>query len=358
MHISELRIQNFRCFTKCDIEPGSGINLIVGDNASGKSSLLEAIFYLGRGRSFRRTPSSRVVRTGTKSFAISGTIKSETRRPLRIGVERDAGTQRFKVGTQENAAVLDLVSALPLQIIDPNLHRLLEDGPDYRRRYMDWGVFHVEQNFYPAWRRYRRALRQRNSALRNGQPKTSVIAWNAELVQSALKVDACRRGYIESLSAVMPSMMGKVLGDGEVVLDYQPGWPKDQELGEALARGLEGDQRSGFTRVGPHRADLRVQVDTLIAKDWASRGQQKVITAILLLAQAALLDSRRGIKPLLLIDDLAAELGASYRESLISAVQQLKGQCFLSFLDQTLAPQGINDVAMFHVEHGCVVRTQ
>lgn len=354
MHITELGIQDFRCFSQIKLTPGPGINLIVGDNASGKSSLLEAIFYLGRGRSFRRTAASRVIRHGAKKFVLTANLQSNTRRAIQLGIERDPGSQRLKVGNQANAGVYDLVSALPLQIIDPNLHRLLEDGPEYRRRYLDWGVFHVEQNFYPAWRRYRRALRQRNSALRNGLPKTAVIAWDAELLNAALDVDACRRGYVDALSKLMPSMVGKVLGDGEVVLDYQPGWPKGEDLGGALMQGLEGDQKAGFTRVGPHRADLRVRVDSLVAKDWVSRGQQKVITAVLLLAQATLLHSQRGINPLLLIDDLAAELGSSYRRALIDAVQQLEGQCFLSFLDKSLVPSDLKSPTMFHVEHGSV----
>ena len=356
MFISELHIRDFRCFERCDIEPGPGINLIVGDNATGKSSLLEALYYLGRGQSFRRSATSRIIRHGAKAFTLNCKIQSEQRGPVRVGVHKDTSTQRIKVGAQDNAGVFDLVSTLPLQIIDPNLHRLLEDGPHYRRQYMDWGVFHVEHNFYPAWQRYRRALKQRNSALRNGLPKTSIIAWDAELVQSALIVDACRRGYVDALSKLTPEMVGRVMGDGKLVLDYHAGWPKDEELGAALVRGLAGDQRAGFTHAGPHRADMRVRVDTVTAKDWVSRGQQKVITAVLLLAQAELLHHRRGIKPILLIDDLAAELGSSYRESVLAAVKQLDGQCFLSFLDESLVPKERGDAVMFHVEHGRIIR--
>lgn len=356
MHISELRIRDFRCFNQCEIQPGPGINLVVGDNATGKSSLLEAIYYLGRGQSYRRGTPTQVIRQGSPQFSLNCLVESDGRRSVRVGLQRDTQGQRIKVGTQDHASALDLVNTLPLQIIDPNLHKLLEDGPEYRRRFLDWGVFHVEHGFYPAWRRYRRALRQRNNALRSGLTKTSVIAWDGELVRAALEVDACRRGYVAALSKIVPDMVNQTLGDGEVILDYRSGWGQDEELGAALARNLSGDMRSGFTHSGPHRADLRVSVSSVSAKDWVSRGQQKLLTASLLLAQAKLLEWRRQIQPVLLIDDLAAELGESYRQTLLEAVQALNGQCFLSFLDDSLIPAGVRDATMFHVEHGGRVR--
>lgn len=352
MHLRRIDIRDFRCLAECRLEPGPGINLIVGENASGKSSLLEAIYFLGRGQSFRQTPPNRLIRSGAEAFALHAVVASEERRPQRIGVERRPGATRVRIDGREDVPMLDLVSALPVQVIDPNLHRLLEEGPRYRRRYLDWGVFHVEHGFFPAWRRYRRALRQRNGALRRGLPTTDVIVWDSELVHAAQGVDACRRSYLDGLAKVLPEMVGDILGEGEVVLDYHPGWPRDEDYGAALLQSLESDRRAGFTHHGPHRADLRVRVDSVAARDWVSRGQQKVLTAALLLAQAALLDRRRGIRPVLLIDDLAAELGASYRAAVMRTIARLRGQCFLTFLDPALVPADLDDARMFHVEHG------
>lgn len=354
MYLSDLRIRDFRCLASIDLEPNPGINLIVGENASGKSSLLEALYFLGRAQSFRRTPASRLIRSGCDSFSIAARVVAEDRRPVRLGVMRSGGETRIKVGGRERAPLLDLVSALPVQVIDPNLHQLLEEGPQLRRRYLDWGVFHVEQGFYPAWRRYRRALRQRNVALRRGLPKNAVIAWDADLVHAAQAVDACRRSYIGSLASVLPEMVGDIIGEADVQVDYYPGWSRDRDFGGALVHSLESDRNAGYTHVGPHRADMKVRVGSVQARDWVSRGQQKVITAALLLAQAALLDRRRGIRPVLLIDDLAAELGTSYRQALLRVIERLRGQCFITFLDASLIPSGIGRARMFHVEHGQV----
>lgn len=356
MYLRRVDIRNFRCWERCRIDPASGLNLIIGENASGKTSLLEAIYFLGRARSFRQTPPNRLIRRGADVFNLNAEVVSEDRRPLRIGIERKPGNTRLRLDGREDVPLLDLVSALPVQVIDPNIHRLLEEGPRHRRRYLDWGVFHVEHGFFPAWRRYRRALRQRNGALRRGLPKTDVIVWDSELVHAAKDVDACRRSYLHALERVLPEMVGEILGEGEVVLDYHPGWPLDEDYGSALLHSLERDRRMGFTQHGPHRADLRVRVASMTARDWVSRGQQKVLTAALLLAQAALLDRRRGIRPVLLIDDLAAELGGTYRAAVMRAIGRLRGQCFLTFLDEALVPEGTGECAMFHVEHGRVRR--
>lgn len=352
MYLSELRIRNFRCLASVEFNPHPGLNFILGDNGSGKSSLLEAIYFLGRGRSFRPSSAHHLARHGSSGFAVRATAVAPERRPQRLAAVAMGGETRFRVGTRRDARLVDLVQAMPVQVIDPNLHRLLEDGPSMRRRYLDWGVFHVEHSFYPAWRRYRRALSQRNAALRRGAAKNTVAAWDAELVTGGETVDACRRRYIATLRRRLPGMVGAVLGETELTLEYYPGWRREEPFADALNRGLAGDQRSGFTHVGPHRADLRITVGATRARDWVSRGQQKLVSAALLLAQAELLEELRGIRPILLIDDLAAELGANYRSTLLRVITARLGQCFVTFLDPSLIPTDVSEAAMFHVEQG------
>lgn len=245
---------------------------------------------------------------------------------------------------------------LPLQLVDPNVHRLLEQGPRYRRHFMDWGVFHVEQTFFPAWRRYRRALRQRNRALKARWPKKDIIAWDAELVRNAELVDASRRAYIAYLQASLPAQARRLLGDEPVTLEYDSGWRNQESFGSALAASLEQDIRAGFTQQGPHRADFRVTIASAKARDWVSRGQQKILTAAMLLTQAELLYQRRGIRPVLLIDDMAAELGSSYREVLGREIANIGSQCFVTFLESSLIPEALKEARMFHVEHGQIAR--
>jgi DNA replication and repair protein RecF len=356
MHLTELRVRNFRCLAEANLEPAPGINLIVGDNASGKSSLLEAIYFLGRAQSFRGTPSDRLIRSGERELSVFGRVRNGAGPATPLGVLRSERRSRIKIGPRADAGIIELVAALPIQVIDPRLHQLLEEGPELRRRFLDWGVFHVEQGFYPAWLRYQRALRQRNRALRAAAPAAQICAWDGELAQQAEQLDQARRRYLTALGEVLPAIMQQLFDAAAVAVEYAPGWPEAQTPAQALAQALARDRELGFTHLGPHRADLRIRLHGLQARTRASRGEQKLISAGLLLAQAELLRRQQDRRPLLLIDDLAAELDAHSRARLFSAIQALGAQAFLSFLEPGQIPTGAAGTPMFHVEHGRVRR--
>lgn len=356
MHLSQLRLQNFRCFEAADLQPDPAINVITGDNASGKTTLLEAIYFLGRGQSFRQSGPRPAIRAGENAFTVTAEIAVPDGRSHRLGVSRDKRGIRYRRDGNSDTSRIDLINTLPLQMVDPNVHRLLEQGPRYRRHFLDWGVFHVEHAFFPAWRRFRRALKQRNRALKARLPKADIVVWDAELVRAAEIVDASRRAYIDHLYNNLPAQAAKLLGDEPIVLEYDCGWRGEGGYGAALAAGLDQDTRAGFTQQGPHRADLRVSIASAAARDWVSRGQQKILTTAMLLTQARLLHARRHVRPVLLIDDMAAELGVRYRQVLAEEIAALGGQCFLTFLEPQLVPDVIKQGAMFHVERGAVTR--
>ncbi|WP_423822339.1 DNA replication/repair protein RecF [Salinisphaera sp. SPP-AMP-43] len=354
MQLDTLYVQNFRCIATGDISLSPQVNCIVGDNASGKTTLLEAIYILGRGESFRQSRLSKAIRQQADSFTLRTRLLGDHDSRHRIGAHVTRGSNRFKLDDQTETRRFDLISTLPLQHIDPNVHRLLEQGPKYRRHFLDWGVFHVEHAFFPAWRRYRRALKQRNRALRAHQPKHQVIAWDAELVQQGEIIDACRRQYLEHIKRRLPESTRRLVGDDDLTFVYHPGWRGEQGFGHALANSLDQDIRAGFTQHGPHRADMQVSVASTQARDWVSRGQQKLLTAALLLAQADILHAKRGIRPILLLDDMAAELGHTYRKALASEVIRVGAQSFLTFLNRESIPELLAESRMFHVEQGCV----
>ncbi|MDA3920354.1 MAG: DNA replication/repair protein RecF [Salinisphaera sp.] len=356
MQFDALSIRNFRCMESAELLPAESVNCIIGDNASGKTSVLEAIYILGRGQSFRHSPLHQAIRRGDDSFTVRARISDGASRHRRVGAHHDKRQFSLKLDDIDNVSRFELVSAAPLQLIDPNVHRLLEQGPQHRRQFLDWGVFHVEPLFFPAWRRYRRALKQRNHALRHRYAKHDVLAWDGELVKQGELVDACRRRYLDYLTDLLPKSTHRVIGNGQLQLSYTNGWKGTEGLGVALASTLDRDLRAGFTQQGPHRADLHVAISSTKARDWVSRGQQKILTTSLLLCQAQILHLRRGIKPVLLIDDLAAELGESFRQTVAEEIIRIGGQCFLTFLDESLVPDALTSAQMFHVEHGRVRR--
>tara|TARA_B100002052_G_scaffold256351_1_gene247065 strand:+ start:6686 stop:7759 length:1074 start_codon:yes stop_codon:yes gene_type:complete len=355
VRLESLYVDHFRCIRRCDLQAAPGINCIVGDNASGKTSVLESIYILGRGQSFRQSQLSQAIHHDARALTVRALVENDDLGAThRIGCHITKRETAFKLDNQTTTRRYDLISALPLQHIDPNVHRLLEEGPQHRRHFLDWGVFHVEHAFFPAWRRYRRALKQRNRALRYQRPKHEIVAWDAELVEQGEIVDACRRRYLALVKEQLPENTEALIGEDALVFEYQPGWRGNDGYGAALAATLDQDVKARFTGNGPHRADIRINIAATRARDWVSRGQQKILTAALLLAQAHILNDLRGLKPILLIDDMAAELGQSYRETLAKEIVRSQAQCFITFLDRSLIPRVLSDERVFHVEQGVV----
>lgn len=350
MGLKSLKVVQFRCFEDAELEPVPGINLVTGMNASGKTSLLEAIFLLGRGRSFRSARREAVIREGAGCLQAVARLADD--RVLGMEVCRDAWTAR--AGGEAVTQLAQLSDWLAVQVMDPEVHRLVQEGPGERRRYLDWATFHVKPRFLEAWRNYQRALRQRNSALKAGQPDSAVELWERTLVSEGERLDECRLETVRALKGPVATVAGRLLGL-EVGIEYRPGHPQGLTLGEALAAQRPRDRKAGMTQVGPHRADLHLRLDDHKARGWVSRGQQKLLAAALVLGQAELLAPLWGERGVLLVDDPAAELDSSRCEALLGLIAESPFQVFVTALDGEALP-GLRADGRFHVEQGKVRR--
>lgn len=343
------RASNFRCLESIEVEFAPIFNLIHGANASGKTSLLEALGYLGRGKSFRGAPTQALLRHGCDEFVLYGETLVDGRKH-RLGVRNSRAGLEVRVDGASDTGVAGLAEALPLLVIDPEVHNLVAGGPEQRRRYLDWIAFHVEHGHLEAWRRFRRTLKQRNAALRAGQSKAAIRSWDAEFLLQGQALDASRRRALaaarEHLEARGLSLLGTTLG-----FEYQQGWARDRALDAALADGLDRDLELGSTQHGPHRADLKVSYDERQARKLVSRGQQKLLASAMVLAAADAAQGALGRPLLLLLDDPAAELDRDSLGRLMAAVHDLGSQVVATSLDPDAleAPPGS---AMFHVEQG------
>ncbi len=350
MTLAAIEIRDFRCIEHARLDFDSRFTLITGENASGKTSLLEAIFFLSCGRSFRSPQLDALIRNGTAAFSAVGQVNSASNALVTLGVRGSRQGTEIRLGGKPATGFAEMAEALPVQIIDPEVHRLLEDGPGHRRRFLDWGVFHVERSFVGAWRRYQRALRQRNAALKARLPPAQVRVWDSELVEAGNLIAEQRYAYLQLLSP-WASEFGKQLLGLDVQLSLQQGWPGDRAFEVALGESWTRDVLRGATSVGPHRADLVVRVDGMVAKDRVSRGQQKLLAAALLLAQTQHRATGGGTLTALLVDDPAAELDVDNLQRLLSLVVQIPAQLVVTALDESrlglrLAGQ------TFHVEQG------
>lgn len=353
MPIREFSAQSFRCLAHVDLQADRGFNLIYGANASGKTSILEAIGYLGRGKSFRSAPTASLVRHGDREFVLFGRVENGSR-VASIGVRNSASGLEIRIDGAAGGGSADLAEAMPLQIIDPDVHNLVAGAPEGRRRYLDWIAFHVEHGYLDSWRRFRRALRQRNAALRAGQPAPSIRGWSAELAELAEAVDAGRRKALEVATASLEEAGRDLLGS-DTRFEYRQGWKDGTTLAEALESDLDRDVQLGSTQHGPHRADLRLIYDERQARKLVSRGQQKLLACGMVLAAAETAQAALERPLLLLLDDPAAELDDESLARLIGRVHNLGCQVIATSLQAETAIIGVPD-ALFHVEQGVLRR--
>ena len=347
MGLARLEISNIRNLQSARVDLDPGFNALYGANGSGKTSFLEAIYILGRGTSFRTKDLGRVVHEGAQQFYVSGKLDSAL---TTLGVEFQASGMQYRIAGLKARGRLEMAEQLPLIFISPESQALVAEGPQQRRRFIDWGVFHVEPGFLPAWRLYQRALKQRNKAL--GSPGVET-AWDVELARASELITRLRGDYVARLSPYVELYVRNLMALENISLSFAPGWRQGLSYLEALRASLPQDREYGFTRQGPHRADVLVRVGNRLARDTLSRGQQKLLVFALLLAQVALLNDVAAIRPVIMIDELAAELDTAHRGRLLGVLAELKAQIFITVTEQRALIGGEKiPIKWFHVEQG------
>lgn len=349
MSLDKLIINQFRNLEPVELYPSPSLNIIYGNNASGKTSLLEAVHYLSTARSFRTPNIVDIIQHDTDYLLVSGLANKN-----QMGIKRSKKACLMKSNGQVVDRVSDLAKHLPLQAIHPESHHLVSGGPKVRRQFIDWGVFHVEHTFYEVWSRYQKALKQRNSALK--QRMHSVYhAWDEELSRMALKLNVMREAYIREFLALLPQFTQAIVGEHQIEMVYQPGWDVEQNLFQILKDNIQKDVQRGFTYFGPHRAELMIKVNGYKAQAEISRGQQKMLVFAMRLAQAKLFAQKSGRVPLVLIDDITAELDQHHQATLMKVLSDMNAQVFITCIDpEQLSCDYWEDKKKFHVEHGRV----
>ncbi|MCD6039243.1 MAG: recF [Gammaproteobacteria bacterium] len=359
MGLSLLAISEFRNLVSINLQPVTdGFNFIYGKNGSGKTSLLEAIYYLSLGRSFRSTHTDCIVRHSASKLSIFGRIITLPPQYATLGLERHLdGKTKFKINGEEASSITELASLIPVQLIDSSCHNLLDSGPLFRRKYLDFGLFYQTNDFLRIWRRYERALKQRNAALRSQVPRKDLIIWTHELINSATQLDQLRFDYVKSIVPLLIKTAAELLPIFDLKITYQRGWELSRSYDEALLRTIDKDYQLGYTQIGPHKADLKILINDIPAKDILSRGQQKLFVCAMILARGTLLQSYENKTPIYLVDDLPSELDIASRSSLISLLSKQKAQVFVTATEKKAWSDFFIDGIprkMFHVEHGYI----
>ena len=362
MLIRQLQVRGLRRLVDVDLRPGSGFNLVTGDNGSGKTSLLEAMHLMAHGRSFRGRVRDGLVRNGETALQVFLEWEQPDHVGRRAGLRHSGSGWDARLDGGPVAQLGELFEALTVITFEPGSHALIDGSSEVRRRYLDWGLFHVERSdvggdFLSLWRRHARAHKQRNALLRQGRADAQLDAWEHELALAGEAITLQRESYVARLQPHVDALLADILpAAGIATLSLQPGWRRqDLGLADALLVARERDLVQGHTTIGPHRADLKLEFRDLPGRDGLSRGQTKLAALVLLLAQASHLAAHAGHWPVLQLDDLASELDRHHQRRVLQVLAASGAQVFVTGTEPIPAMTSLALVhSTFHVEHGSV----
>lgn len=329
--LTRLSINHFRNISELSITPNPHFNIIYGPNGAGKTSILEAIYMLGLGRSFRNRSVQRIVKYGELQLTVFGLLENTSGQAIPIGIEKQKnGQSRIRIDQKDILSAAVLAELLPVQIVNPDSYQLLDAGPKFRRQFLDWGLFHVEQRFMEEWQRLRRVLMQRNAALKSRMTRREVQIWDPELIAASEVIETMRREYFQQFKPIFEQTFSKIDSIAGITLSYKQGWSEEQSLEEVLAAGFSRDFELGYTQYGPQRTDLQVQINKVPVQDVLSRGQQKSVVYALRLAQGLLLRQSTGKHCVFLLDDLTSELDNTRISRMIELLKEIESQVYIT----------------------------
>lgn len=330
MMLTQLHIHSLRTIHQAQLPLHPQWNFFTGPNGSGKTSLLEAIYLLGTGHSFRTREVFPLISDGQDTVTIFS--RNNTNQTLSIQKSL-AGPTQVKLNNQFCRTTSELAYFLPCQLFYQDIFHIMDAGPALRRSVLDWGLFHVKHQYLPLWKDYRRAIKQRNALLRKQSNLSSCLPWDTMLSEFAEAVHALRLDYFTQLSSVFQDYLQE-LTNISCTIEYYKGWDRKKtgkSLLMVLTEQFNQDKQRQYTFYGPHQADLVIEATSskTKARYILSRGQQKMVLIALKLAQVAIMQ-----KPcVFLLDDLAAELDAEHFRRLLTCLNKLPGQKFLTAID-------------------------
>ncbi|MDZ7668383.1 MAG: DNA replication/repair protein RecF [Gammaproteobacteria bacterium] len=365
MWFQRLEIQDLRNLASVAVDLGPGLNYFYGPNGAGKTAVLEAVHLLARGRSFRTQQFGDVIRRDQQALLVRAVVRDEHRGEQRLGVSRGrTGRTELRINGETERRLSQAAELLPLQVMVPALSDLVFGGPNLRRQWLDWGLFHVEHGYLKVLRSYLHALRQRNAALKAMAAgrllERGLDVWTEEVANLAEAVTEAREAYLDALTDDIRSVMSDLAPSLDVAVTYQRGWPAGQSIRKVLGDSLPREVKWGATQSGPHRGDVRLRVAGLDAGSTLSRGQGKSLACGMMLAQARQLRKTAKRSSVFLIDDIGAELDVAHSDRFFGLLKDQGSQVLATSSEAPGSLAGVPemDTVMFHVEHGEVRPTR
>ena len=335
MHLAHLRLRDFRNYPRLDVDFTPGFHLLVGDNAQGKTNLLEAIYLLATLRSFRGVGGAQMIRHGQKGYFVGATIVGQTEQTIKM--YWSVGERKLALNGQPVRKLTDYWGNLRAVVFCTEDLLLVKGPARTRRRFLDLLLAQSQPGYLPMLQRYTQALRSRNALLKQSAPdETALEGFTIELARLGTQIIQQRRDLLPRLAALAQSAYRRMAADTEILrLEYQPSVQRDMTVELAQARARERQYR--MTLIGPHRDDLQLLLHDRSAAQFASEGQKRTVAIALKMAQAEYLTCLHGAPPILLIDDVMGELDRQRRAGLLPLLEeahQARSQVFMTCTEQ------------------------
>ncbi len=336
--ISNLRLQHFRSYKDATFEFGSGVNIIVGPNASGKTNLLEAILVLCRGNSYRAADRD-LLRHGADWARLGGDAGGKER-SVKLRLQGEVIKKEHAIGGTILTR-LPLLRTVPAVVFEPNHLQLLTESPELRRNFLDDVIEQTIPAYGELRRQYKRTLSQRNRLLKQDFLPDQLFVWNVRLSELGGQIAERRMAFVDEHRAQLSRLYNKLAGKKLKTNMIYETKLKPQAYGSAMLKGLEArtnkDRERGFTTIGPHRDDLQLLIGGYQLAASASRGETRTMLLALKLLEVQSIEKARGSLPILLLDDVFSELDGARRRAL---TEHLKDhQTFITTTDADIVVQ-------------------
>lgn len=362
MHLTRLTVRRFRNLTETDISWGRGFNVVWGNNAQGKTNLLEAVYLLGHLKSFRAARSAELIQAGAEAARLTGELTSgDVRHRLDITLEGSGQTPRLDgKPVQKLSQFLGILRSV---LFTADELVLLKGAPAGRRALLDRAVLQADPGYLDRFQTYNRVVRQRNLLLKEHAAADLLAPWNEALIESGARIRSDRLNYLAGLQEVLAGV-GREIADRDehLAIRYPVSGSESElqdELRRELVRLLPRERQFGQTLIGPHRDDPEPLIDQRPLKQFGSQGQNRSFLLAFKAAQLMDLERQFGEPPLLLLDDLTSELDAGRQAHFFAFLRRRRGQVLITTthpatLGEAVCPQA----CYFHVAEGCIEERQ
>lgn len=337
--LKEITLSHFRNITQLQFSvPERGYCLITGPNGSGKTSILEAIYFLSCGKSFRTIDNAQLIQNNQERLTVFSVLQN-TLDPLSSAVtlasQRDRHGKMIAKYEGEVVKCSEMARRLPTRMISPvEAYTLINGGPEQRRRFLDWGMFHVKHSYWNELQKLQRIVKQKNAALKMRCSDEELMQWNRLMAEVSYTLDRLRYAYVEQLKKIFTQYTQEIPSIQAVTLRYYRGWEETPEdLYVQLERIAPQERGAGYSLIGPHRAEIYFKMPQGLCKDQLSRGRQKTLAIALYLAQGEILFHTTGQHPLYMIDDFSSELDTEAQTLLLHALHPENKQVIITLLD-------------------------